>query len=38
MDARALLRLDRPVLLPLVGQMRMDDPEPIIAEAIARLK
>ena len=38
MDARELLRLDRPVLLPLVGQMRMEDPEPIIAEVIARLK
>jgi hypothetical protein len=26
MDAHELLNLDRPVLLPLVGQMRMDDP------------
>ena len=38
MDAHELLNLDRPVLLPLVGQMRMDDPERIIAEVVARLK
>ena len=38
MDAHELLKLDRPVLLPLVGQMRMDDPERIIAEVVARLK
>jgi len=38
MDAHELLKLDRPVLLPLVGQMRMDDTERIIAEVVARLK
>ena len=38
MRAEELLRLERPALLPLVGQTKMDHPEHIISEVVARLK
>ena len=38
MRAEELLRLERPALLPLVGQTQIDHPELIIPEVVARLK
>ena len=38
MQAEELLHLDRPALLPLVGQTKMKHPEIIIPQVVARLK
>jgi predicted transposase YdaD len=38
MKAQTLLEMDRPALLPLVGQTRIDDPEQILPQAVARIR
>jgi len=38
MDAETLLDMDNPALLPLVGQMRMHQPEKVIPQVVQRLQ
>jgi hypothetical protein len=38
MRAQALLEMDRPALLPLVGQTRIDDPGQVLPQTVARIR